>query len=310
MASAARGRQHLGHGDPGDRPLDVRAELDRALVARRRVLGQRLEHQSVQGRRHRGFHGAGRRRVLIDVREGHRDRRIAPERGPPGEQLEEHHAGGVQVAARVHGPALGLLRGQVGRRPQDRRRAGAGVARVGGGPRDPEVHDLDRAGRGEHDVARLDVAVDDPVPVAVVQCRQDPGSDLQRALGHEGVARVQQLLEGDSLDELHHDERHDRGTRAIAQGILAGVVHGNDVRVVQRGRALRLTAEPGQEGRVAGQLGLEDLDGHPAAEPQVPALVHLSHAPTAEQLAHLVPVAEPSHVAHRRPLLLRHPARP
>ena len=46
----------------------------------------------------------------------------------------------------------------------------------------------------------LDVAVDDAVPVAVVQRREDAGGDLQRALGDQLVAGAQQLLEGDPLD--------------------------------------------------------------------------------------------------------------
>ena len=47
------------------------------------------------------------------MREGHRHRGVGDERRTPGEQLEQHHAGRVQVAARVHGQALGLLRRQV-----------------------------------------------------------------------------------------------------------------------------------------------------------------------------------------------------
>jgi len=62
--------------------------------------------------------------------------------------------------------------------------------------------------------------------------------------------------------------------------------------VVQRSRVLRLTPEPGLEGRVAGQVGAQHLDGHIAAEPQVTTPVHLGHATESERIADLVPVAE------------------
>jgi hypothetical protein len=60
---------------------------------------------------------------------------------------------------------------------------------------------------------------------------------------------------------------------------------------------LGLALEADQEARVPGELGLEDLDGHLAGQQPVPALVHLGHAPGAEQPAHLVAVEQ--HVRSR-----------
>ena len=83
--------------------------------------------------------------------------------------------------------------------------------------------------------------------------------------------------------------------------VLAGVVDGDDARVVQRGRGLRLAAEPGLEGGVARQVGAQHLDRDGAAQPRVASPVHLGHAAAAEQLTDLVAVAEESRLAHSVP---------
>ena len=84
---------------------------------------------------------------------------------------------------------------------------------------------------------------------------------------------------------------------------LAGVVDRDDRRVVQRGGVLRLAAEPGLEGRVAGEVGAQHLDRDVPAEPQVAAAVHLGHAAEAERVADLVAIAEQVS-RHRRPFIV------
>ena len=80
--------------------------------------------------------------------------------------------------------------------------------------------------------------------------------------------------------------------------LLAGVVDGDDRRVVQRRRVLRLAAEPQLERGVAGEVGAQHLDRDVPAEPQVTAAVHLGHAAVAEQLADLVPAPEEAGLRH------------
>src|SRR5690606_19023844 len=66
----------------------------------------------------------------------------------------------------------------------------------------------------------------------------------------------------------------------------------------------RLTAEPGLEGGVAGEVGAQDLDGDRASEPGVVADVHLGHAAASDELADLVAGREePRCCVHRRPSL-------
>ncbi len=188
-----------------------------------------------------------------------------------------------------------------------RHRGGA----VGDRPGDAEVHDLDLAGAAEHDVAGLDVAVDDPVPVRVVERRQRALGDLDGALRGEPVAGLHQLAQRRAVDVLH-DDVGDRHTGHVG---LAGVVHGDDVRVVQRRGGVRLTAEAGHERGVPGEVRAQQLDRDAAAQAQVAALVDLGHAATTDDLAELVALAEPSlvhrallrSVAHRLPPIIAGP---
>ena len=170
--------------------------------------------------------------------------------------------------------------------PDDRRGLGHRVG-VAHRPGDAEVHDLDVAARREHDVAGLDVAVDDPRAVAVVQRREDARGDLQGPLGQDLAALAQDVAQGATGHELHDDVGL-RDPRTVGGHLLAGVVDRDDRGVVERGRGLRLAAEPGLERRVAGQVGAQPLDRDDAAQPRVVALADLGHAATAEQLAELV----------------------
>src|SRR5690606_18065126 len=106
-------------------------------------------------------------RVLPDVLVGDRHRGVTGERRVPGEQLVQYAAGGVDVTAGVHPLAPGLLRREVLRRTDDLRRLRHSGRGVGHCPGDAEVHHLDVAVTGQHDVRRLDVAVNDATPVAV-----------------------------------------------------------------------------------------------------------------------------------------------
>ncbi len=282
------------HRLPVAHPHQVGTHLAGGLVAVRRVLRQRLEHDRVQRGRDRRVQLRRGARVLPDVLVGDRDRGVPGERRVAGEQLEQHAACGVDVRPGVHRLAACLLRGEVLRGPDDGRGLGDVLAlaqRAG----DAEVHHLDRAGGVDHDVGRLDVAVDDAVLVREVERGADVGHHLDDALLGQRTGRLDDLAERLPVDELHDDVRE----RAELALDLAGVVDRDDGRVVQRRRVLRLAAEPELELRVTCEVGAEDLHGHVPGEPGVHAVVHLGHAAIAERVAQLVPLGQQSGCRHQ-----------
>ena len=142
---------------------------------------------------------------------------------------------------------------------------------------------------GQHDVLRLDVAMDDAVLVGVLQGAADFAGDLER-----GVER-ELLLPREPLPErLALGERHDVVEQAAG---LSRVVQREDVGVLEGRGDLDLAEEPlaAEHGR---QLGLEQLDGDGAAVLQVLGEEDDRHPAVAE-----LPL-DPVSIAERRPELL------
>ena len=133
---------------------------------------------------------------------------VARERPLAAEQLVRHHARREDVGALVDRLARRLLGRHVGRRAQDRadhRHLGRGLAAA---PREPEVHDLDRAVGREHQVRRLDVAMHDAVAVRVLQAAAEIVEHEQRHLERGRAVRRDPLLQVHALDEFHGDVGH------------------------------------------------------------------------------------------------------
>ena len=101
-------------------------------------------------------------------------------------------------------------------------------------PRDAEIHDLRAAALEQHDVARLDVAVDDAALVREGEAVGDLQRDLDRLVGGQ-LAFLQARAQVRALEQLHRHERE------IA--FLAEVEDGDDVRVVELARRPRLLAK-------------------------------------------------------------------
>ncbi len=139
----------------------------------------------------------------------------------------------------------------------------------------PEVEDLDAGFVVEHEVRRLDVAVDEALREGGAQAARGRqrvvdglGPGQGRALGENGV-------EPRSFEVLHDEE--------VETAILADEVDLRDVGVAQARLGACLARE------ALGDLGLvsdverEDLDGHGPVERNVGAVVHGPHAAAAEQ---------------------------
>ena len=178
------------------------------LVAVVPGLGQGLQDDSVERLGH--IRRQGRRRLgdLAHMLVGDGDRGVPGEGGLAGEQLVEQAPGGVEVGTGIDDLAARLLRGEVlggadhGVRLGDRR---GGVLH---GPRNAEIHDLHRAGGGQHDVPGLDVAVHDARTVGVLESIQHTRGDLNRLRDRDGLAIAEEFADRVPLDVLHHDVGH------------------------------------------------------------------------------------------------------
>ena len=181
--------------------LDAAARLDRRLGVIERLqergggreavlarLLHRLHHRLLQRQRHvdgRVDVADARRRV----REVHRDDLdlvLGLERAAARQHLEQDHAGGVDVGARVDRLAQRLLGRQVFGRAEDDARLRERLAprlRLGH-LRDAEVEDLDDlalpVALDQHDVLGLEVAMDDAGGVRVLEPAQDLADDRER----------------------------------------------------------------------------------------------------------------------------------
>ena len=157
-------------------PLGQLAGAARPAV---RGFGQALLHHLLDAGRHLdlGGHERERRRLLGGVGQQHVHRRAAGERQPARQQLVEDDADAVQVAAMVHLLAAGLLRAHVARRADGELGAACrdlgelrrGVDQLG----QAEIHDLEHlVGRvriDDHQVGRLQIAMDDALGVGRLQ---------------------------------------------------------------------------------------------------------------------------------------------
>ena len=114
------------------------------------------------------------RRALPQAKQG---LRVGDIHGPPARaQLVEHEPQRVDVAPRRYFAARELFRRHVRRRATHRLRA----AQLCGNDGDTEVHDADLTLAVDHDVVRLEIAMDDTSRVRGRQPRGELARDLDR----------------------------------------------------------------------------------------------------------------------------------
>lgn len=122
-------------------------------------------------------------------------------------------AKGEEVAARVEGQGLHLLRRHEGGGADDV--AGLGHGLIAHRARDAEVEELHGAIAGDHHVARLEIAVEHGERVRAAQARQQLSQHLGGHARGEGPPRInhggllggaREGVQGVAVDELHGDE--------------------------------------------------------------------------------------------------------
>jgi DNA invertase Pin-like site-specific DNA recombinase len=135
------------------------------------------------------------------------------------------------------------------------------------------IQNLD-PGSGDHDVGRLQVAVDDSLRMRGRQRIRDLGAVTQDKLCRQ-TSTLQTIGQRFAFDQFHH------------QVIRPGVVQRADVRMIQRRDCARLAVEASTE------FLMRDLDGDGPAEAGVAGLVDRAHAAFANLAENLVR-AEPA----------------
>ena len=133
-------------------------------------------------------------------------------------------------------------------------------------------------------VLGLEVAVDDPSRVRVLERRQRLIEHRGRLRRRERAARVEDLAHGASVHVLHHHVVH-----AVDR---APVEDRHDVRVVERRGRASLAAEPVDEPGIGGEGSVQDLDRDLAVEHGVMAEVDLAHASRRDPLGDPVAAVE------------------
>ena len=198
-------------------------------------------------------------------------------RATAGEDLVEHQPERVDVALGRDLSAFELLGRHVGRR------ADADVADVAN-RRETEVHDADLARRVQHDVRRLEIAVDDAALVGGGETRGKLPRQLERPVFRKAADAFERRCEIFAVDVLHREVQ-------IAFD-LADVVDATDVGVRDVPRRSDFVVELREPARVGREVLGQKLQRHGLAQTQIVGAVDLAHPAAAEQAGHAVPAVE------------------
>ena len=237
-----------------------------------RVLGQSLADDAFDLLRETRSQLLHRPRLLVDDGVEHGPFAVPAERKRPGGHLVEDDAERPDVGAGVDVLARGLFGGHVGDRadghPRDRHPGLAG--QLG----QAEVEDLGLSIGRDHDVARLDVAVDDAVLVGLGQPPGDLGGDPDR-FGRRQVPLGDPVLQAFARIAGHDD------VKAAVLGLI-DLVDGADVGVVEARRGARFVDETLPGLGVRRRARGEELEGDRPVETEVLGFVNDTHAAPAE----------------------------
>jgi hypothetical protein len=182
----------------------------------------------------------------------------------------QHQAEAVEVALHGRRAAAQDFRRHVGRSADHRCAVHAALAF----DRDAEIGDADVAVAVDHDVLRLQIAMEHAVLVGGEQPETELASDLQRFVRRQATDAAQQRFEIFAVDVLHRQERH-----AVD---FADVVDSADVRVRHAAREPCFRQQLVDEARIRDQRSVHELQSDRDGEAQVIAQVDAAHASLAE----------------------------
>jgi hypothetical protein len=186
---------------------------------------------------------------------------VRSERHPGGDALDEHQCQAVDVGATVEATTHRLLRRRVAG-GAEHGSARFGPRSFGQRPGHTEVGQSQPAVGVEQQVPGLDVAVHQPAPMSVGQGAGRVEADHQGLAGAERTTPVENASQAPAAEVLGDQVR----LHALVGLVLAPVVHGDDVGVVERPGGPSFGAEPPQERVVRGQRRVQQLDRNPASQ--------------------------------------------
>ena len=146
-----------------------------------------------------------------------------------------------------------------------------------GGARDfgeTEIQNLGVAAVGDEDVRGLDVAVDDSLAVGGLEGVGNFDPQGEQAIEFHRLS-LNQMFQSLAAQALHHDEE--------MSIVLANLVHGADVGMVQRRRGASFAAEAFERLGIFGRRVGEKLESDETAELRVLSFVDDTHPAAAEQ---------------------------
>src|SRR5579883_917265 len=189
------------------------------------------------------------------------------------DQFVEDDTKRKQIAPRIHFSAEDLLRRHIGGCSHDAPRSGC-CNRIVGAPRDwdtfgeSKIEYLHITVEADHDVGRLQVAVDDSCGVRGAQSFENLARNLDRSVGRtlRELRPLQPIPQSLPFDKLGDDER-----RASWQG--SNVVQRANVGMVQCGDRFRLTL------KLLTELLNGNLYRNGPVESHVASFVDYTHAP-------------------------------
>jgi len=203
----------------------------------------------------------------------HPHRRLVGKRQLARQHFENHHAQRVEVGAVIHGRAHDLFGRHVGRRAQDvtglRQAQRTGLISPSGLARNAKVAHQHVALAVKHDVGRLDVPMDDTLPMSIVQRGGDLSEQMAQLVKRQ-TTDAQHVLEGAAVHVAH--DNVGRVVRAVE------IVHRQDVGMLQPRDDARLAPEALHRLRVIGNGLVENFDRHMAVNGGLVCTVDCRHA--------------------------------
>ncbi len=254
-------------------------------VPARGVLGEHLAEHGQQGFGNARGLGALEGYRLVDVLQGRGHRRGGAVGRMPGEDLVEHAAQAVDVAALVGLDSAGVLRAHVfGRAEQLPHRRDGDGARGAPALRDVHVHEACHAMVVQHHVLGLQVLVQQARVVHGLQARRHLAGQVEGFVHRQRGPSLQPQLQAGPAHALHHQEEQAPVFAAVADAANVAMVDGLG------------QGEVSAEGRIglggAPHVGPEHLDRHHHVLEPIEGAVHGRHRAPPEQAQHLVAGAD------------------